>query len=302
MSVVMKDFSIQAPINRDSAWYLPWMANQLSKLDEVAYCGTTVSELVDKTRRLLIHGVIHLKLMGSLQSCNPHSGKIEVRFICVVDRSESPPSVAVGCHYIDDRVQQEKIPHEECHKQVIVFDNMCNLEQIKAAKTPLSLPAFYDELWTKPLKVGAFTPTPATKLQTIRVDTAALTWFHSYLIARTQCVRNETGLSDTLPTASGVPQGTVLDPILFSIYINQMLQFSPADLARCDVECFADDTTVEASGKTAEEAVVSLNAGLEKFGLELTARRLLINRAKTKVIIFVPLRSNKKASIRHRLP
>ncbi|OQV13201.1 hypothetical protein BV898_12525 [Hypsibius exemplaris] len=70
--------------------------------------------------------------------------------------------------------------------------------------------------------------------------------------------------------------------------------------ARCDVECFADDTTVEASGKTAEEAVVSLNAGLERLGLELTALRLPINPAKTKVIIFVPLRSKKKGE--HKTP
>ncbi|OQV15714.1 hypothetical protein BV898_10105 [Hypsibius exemplaris] len=132
------------------------------------------------------------------------------------------------------------------------------------------------------------------KLQAVGVDHTDLAWFHSCLTDRSQRVHTEAGLSDLLPTTSGVPQGTVLRLLLFSLYINEMLLISPADLENCEVECFADDTTIEASGKTAEEVVVRLNAGLHYINTELASLRHPTSAAKTKVIIFVPLRSTKK--------
>ncbi|OQV14724.1 hypothetical protein BV898_11096 [Hypsibius exemplaris] len=120
------------------------------------------------------------------------------------------------------------------------------------------------------------------KLQAVGVDHTALAWFHSYLTDRCKRVQTEAGLSDLLPTTSGVPQGTVLGPLPFSLYVNEMLLISPADLENCEAECFADDTTVEASGKTAEEVVVRLNASLHRISTELASLRLPTNAAKTK--------------------
>ncbi|OQV15353.1 hypothetical protein BV898_10459 [Hypsibius exemplaris] len=57
----------------------------------------------------------------------------------------------------------------------------------------------------------------------------------------------------------------------------------------------SNDTTVKASGKTAEEVVVRLNAGVHRINTELASLRLPTNAAKTKVIIFVSLRSTKKS-------
>ena len=56
----------------------------------------------------------------------------------------------------------------------------------------------------------------------IGLKDTALLWFKSFLTGRTQCVKVENILSDTIPVLFGVPQGSVLGPILFNIYISSL--------------------------------------------------------------------------------
>ena len=60
---------------------------------------------------------------------------------------------------------------------------------------------------------------------------------------RSQSVVLDGEESDSVPVASGVPQGSVLDPILFLIYINDL-----PDLVTSNVRLFADDTAVYCNG------------------------------------------------------
>ena len=73
------------------------------------------------------------------------------------------------------------------------------------------------------------------------IDHSVLVWLESFLSGRTQQVQLEGTLSDPSDVLSGVPQGTVLGPLLFLIYINDLPQFVSEGT---NVRLFADDSAL----------------------------------------------------------
>ena len=75
------------------------------------------------------------------------------------------------------------------------------------------------------------------KLRIYGVGDNAFNFFQSYLTNREQCVVMNGYKSDSVPLSVGVPQGSILGPLLFLLYINDM----PLHTSNCEVEMFADD-------------------------------------------------------------
>jgi len=92
--------------------------------------------------------------------------------------------------------------------------------------------------------------------------------------------------SDYKPITCGVPQGSILGPLLFILYINDIVNYS--DILKFIL--FADDTNVFHSHKQMSELVKSVNYELEKLSEWFRSNKLSLNVQKTNYIIF----TNKK--------
>ena len=89
-------------------------------------------------------------------------------------------------------------------------------------------------------------------------------------------------MSDNLPITTGVPQGSILRPLLILIYINNFVNVSKIG----DVFLFADDTNALYSGCNIENLIPDVNADLSLISQWCDINKLSINKNKTKAMIF----------------
>ncbi len=69
--------------------------------------------------------------------------------------------------------------------------------------------------------------------------TLSINWVTNYLTSRHRSVVVNGATSDSTPVLSGVPQGSVLGPLLFLSYVNNLASLSTSD--RCQLVLYADD-------------------------------------------------------------
>lgn len=108
-------------------------------------------------------------------------------------------------------------------------------------------------------------------------------WFESYLRNRSQAVKSADKRADFLPTSCGVPQGSCLGPVLFSIYTNEL-----PSLLKCPTIMYADDTQLITSYKVDDQSHAEniLQENLIKVEDWMKGNHLTINGSKTQVITF----------------
>ena len=110
----------------------------------------------------------------------------------------------------------------------------------------------------------------------------ALSWFRSYLTNRSQSVKYFNTISNELGVNMGVPQGSILGPLLFILYVNDL----PNILNGVKPIMFADDTTLFSSDKDINVAVDCLNQNLSRLSLWFKSNRLSLNVTKTNYMLF----------------
>ena len=122
------------------------------------------------------------------------------------------------------------------------------------------------------------------KLRSLGCSINSVRWFKSYLSDRTQRVFFKGANSPALNVCTGVPQGSILGPLLFSIYVNDM----PGSVTEGVIDMYADDTTLTVSGTDACEVEEKLSNGVSKVMKWVNANRLVVNLDKTSVMLIGP--------------
>ena len=112
-----------------------------------------------------------------------------------------------------------------------------------------------------------------SKLSSYGIHGNAHQWFKSYLQNRTQVCSINGSLSESCSLSCGVPQGTILGPLLFLLYINDL----PNCLSSCEPRMYADDTYLTYAGDDADNIQLRLNQDLENVHNWLRANKLTLN-------------------------
>ena len=120
------------------------------------------------------------------------------------------------------------------------------------------------------------------KMYLYGIQDTTLSWFENYLSNRKQYVTYNGIKSQTEKINCGVPQGSILGPLLFLIYINDLSTVSEA----CMSILFADDTNMFFTGKNLKTMATVINEELIKVQEWLHCNKLSLNVLKTHYIIF----------------
>lgn len=120
-----------------------------------------------------------------------------------------------------------------------------------------------------------------SKLQLYGIKNEALMWFKTYLTQRRQQVTINNNKSDFETVSYGVPQGSILGPLLFLLFINDL----PLYVDNVSADLYADDTTLYDIQNSLEMAEQNLQLGLNQLHVWCRNNGMVLNSAKTKVML-----------------
>ena len=120
-----------------------------------------------------------------------------------------------------------------------------------------------------------------SKLELYGMDKEALTWFNTYLTQRKQQVSINDSKSNFETVSCGVPQGSILGPLLFLLFINDL----PLYVDNVFADLYADDTTLYDIQSSMEQIEENLQLSLNKLHVWCRNNGMVLNSAKTKVML-----------------
>ena len=161
------------------------------------------------------------------------------------------------------------IPGDSCELQLLnVYDSLVKSLDHKDETVIVfcDISKAFDRVWHDGL---------IHKIETYGITGDLLTWLNNYLRCRKQRVTLNGISSSWLPLKAGVPQGSVLGPLLFLLYINDI-----ADGLQSNIHLFADDVVLYLAKKTIHEAIPTVQSDLNH--IESWARQWVIKFSPTK--------------------
>ena len=120
------------------------------------------------------------------------------------------------------------------------------------------------------------------KLQCYKCSENCLKWFESYLTNRTQRVSLNNNVSEPEHVTCGVPQGSILGPLLFLLFINDL----PLVLKNsANVDLYADDTTIYDVQCNTDQLESNLQFSLNALHVWCRQNGMVLNTEKTNVML-----------------
>ena len=130
-----------------------------------------------------------------------------------------------------------------------------------------------------------------SKLNCYGIDEGNLKWCSNYLENRTQKTLANGTLSTSKLVTCGVPQGSVLGPLFFILYVNDVQHA----VKGAKLQLYADDTVIHVADKDPLVAVTKLQPSLDQFSKWCKGNKLTLNASKTKLMVFGTRSKVKKA-------
>ena len=119
------------------------------------------------------------------------------------------------------------------------------------------------------------------KLKLYNFDKYSIKWFNSYLSNRVQKVQIGPNYSKSCNISAGVPQGSILGPLLFLIFINDL----PLNLTNTNSDIFADDLTLSVSAPNKQDIQTNCQVALNQTNLWSLQNKMVVNKQKTKCML-----------------
>lgn len=141
-------------------------------------------------------------------------------------------------------------------------------------------------------------PLLVSKLEKLGIRDTQLQIFQSYLTGRRQCVKIDNWTSDELPITYGVPQGSILGPSLFLVYIDTLCRLP---LTNGRVFAYADDTALVFHANSWTEAFRHAQSGFDAVSNWLKFNVLTLNIDKCNLITFTKTMATRPDPITHRI-